>query len=174
MGYRISWLAAQGLARAEVLHRLDLHKTDIEDEANDAPFSAAELPSGWVVIFANDLTYAEREAPDRLAAASNLLTCTVHEGLGYVSATAFTHGVRQWTVTYDAQEDPETLTMDGVLPPELQTLYTEMLAGADTSEPIGNVLIDVPLKLAAAVTGYEHDMVLDDVMFMEVEPNLST
>lgn len=44
MGWKISWVAIRGLTKPQALELLGAVETGDTDEANDADFSAAEIP----------------------------------------------------------------------------------------------------------------------------------
>jgi hypothetical protein len=54
-GYSISW-TVYGRPHEEILSRLGLQDSGESDEANEAPVSGAQLPTGWYVVFLNDIT----------------------------------------------------------------------------------------------------------------------
>jgi hypothetical protein len=54
MGFSISWVAFKNLSMAEVLKRSGFRDSGTEDEANETPFSLAELPTGWAILFSDD------------------------------------------------------------------------------------------------------------------------
>jgi len=53
-GVCISWIGISGLDRKECLRRLRLSATNEVDEAQKEPFSLAELPNNWIILFANE------------------------------------------------------------------------------------------------------------------------
>ena len=61
MGFSISWLGFKALSKAEILRRTGFRDTGAYDEANESPFSLAELPNGWTILFSNDFDYGAGE-----------------------------------------------------------------------------------------------------------------
>ena len=61
MGYRIAWVGFEGLDRASCLTLTAMHDTTRLDEANEAPFSLASLPTGWTSLFSNASITRPRE-----------------------------------------------------------------------------------------------------------------
>jgi hypothetical protein len=104
MGYSISWVCFRDLAQAEVLRRTGLRDTDVVDEANEAPFSMSRFPTGWLILWSNDILYA---SPDRLAELSNktmLISGQAEEHAMYCGVSGFENGREIWSVEHDAQK----------------------------------------------------------------------
>ena len=103
MGFKISWLAFHGMGKADVLDAMALVDSGESDEANEAPFSGAELPDDWYIIFSNDFDYV---SPNLLADVSKrcrVVACQVHEGVMFQAAYGYARGAPEWTVFHDAQ-----------------------------------------------------------------------
>jgi hypothetical protein len=61
VGFRISWIGFDGKGRTSALEMVGLRDTGEPDEANEAPFSGAEIPGGWFILFSHDFQFASRE-----------------------------------------------------------------------------------------------------------------
>jgi len=62
MGFKISWVGFHGLTRREVIKTIGGVDCEIVDEANEAPFSLAELPGGWFILWSNDFGFVSEES----------------------------------------------------------------------------------------------------------------
>jgi hypothetical protein len=188
VGFSISWTAFKGLQKADVLTRTGFRDTAILDEANESPFSIAELPTGWTVLFSNDFDYGSAE---HLTAPSNGVTvvaCQVEEHVGFSAAHCYEDSRELWSVWHDSQHGIRDLSTRGALPPEfaairdrlsarqdqgegmwarkpdpsdpfivmLQQAGTKIVLGEDRWMPT-DFIFDVPVELAASLTGYRHD-----------------
>ena len=122
MGYRISWLAAKGLSSNALLDHFDFRSTDERDEANEAPFSTAELPTGWTILWSNDPTFANVERCQRLSEKAPIVSCWVNETVMLSSANYFEGGNYLWFVGHNAQEGQYDLQSDGSLPPQFDAI----------------------------------------------------
>lgn len=100
MGFHISWIAFKGLKKAEALDIAGLRDTGTQDEANESPFSCAELPTGWTILFSNDFDYASPERAEAFAAKDAMLSCQIHEGIMYSGVRFHDHGHYIWSVSH--------------------------------------------------------------------------
>lgn len=160
MGFQISWIAVKGVDKTDVLLRAGLRDTGIVDEANESPFSGAEIPLGWFVLFSNDFDYAVPEKISALSAGGVAISCQVHEGIMYCAATYFRDGAEIWSVRHDAQEDIYDLHAAGSLPSEFDGIRDQCTRAQDTNGGKNSdidFMFDVPVGVAAEICGYQHD-----------------
>ena len=161
MGYRISWLAAKGLSSNALLDHFDFRSTDERDEANEAPFSTAELPTGWTILWSNDPTFANVERCQRLSEKAPIVSCWVNETVMLSSANYFEGGNYLWFVGHNAQEGQYDLQSDGSLPPQFDAIKERLThqqdqGGGDKADV--DFIFDIPLELAHSICGFKHDM----------------
>jgi hypothetical protein len=161
MGYRISWLAGEGIGRERLLAALDLSDTGEPDEANEATFSVADLPTGWTVLWANDEEYAN-EARGAELSRNRFRTIAVHvnETCMHSTAALFENGQRYWRLHHEGDERIDVLEAEGFLPDEAGEI--EKIARAQQAEENAgsakvDYLFDIPLNVAKTVCGYKHD-----------------
>lgn len=160
MGYRISWLAAQGLSTERLLEHFGLQLSDEPDEANEAPFSFAALPTGWTVLWSNDPTFAKIEYCQPLSRLAPVVSCWVNETMMFSSANYFDDDQYLWFVGHDAQKGIYNLEYDGELPPQFEAINGRLneqqdAAGGEKSDV--DFMFDVPLELAQSICGFKHD-----------------
>jgi hypothetical protein len=165
MGYRISWLGARGLPKTDLLHHFGLVDSGIYDEANEAPFSAAELPTGWTILWANDPAFATIARCTELSLRAPVVSCWVNETAMVSSVNYFEAGDYLWFVGHDFQKGPDDLVFEGEVPPSFEEirgrLDAQRLSYGDT-QPAVDFIFDVPIELAQSVAGYRHDQVAFD------------
>jgi hypothetical protein len=160
MGFSISWVGFRNVDKAEVLRRSGLRDTGIDDEANEAPFSIAELPTGWVILFSNDFDYGTTERLIGLSADATVLSCQVEEHIMFSAARCCMSGREAWSVSHDSQKGRYHLVTRGTLPAGYTRIETRLHQQQDESGgSASNVdyTSDVPVELAAELTGYRHD-----------------
>ncbi|HEY8574412.1 hypothetical protein [Phenylobacterium sp.] len=160
MGFSISWLAFEGLTKADALGRLSLTDTGHPDEANEAPFSAADLPTGWALVFSNDFDFASDARLAQLSAGATLLAGQVEEHVMYSSARLFRDGACVWRIQHDAGCGLAHLDAEGRLPETFAAARDAALreldeAGGEASEV--DFLFDVPVEVAADACGWRYD-----------------
>ena len=159
MGFKISWIGFEKLDAATVAERVGLTLTSTVDEANEMPFSIAELPSGWTILFVNDVEYAFGDRPAELSKGHRVLTFQVHEGVMYSRAAEFRDGTCIWAVEHDSDSGIRHLETEGNLPGDFAAIHAECSRAQDAEgeKPMVDHIIDVPARLAMAPTGYRYD-----------------
>lgn len=165
MGFKISWIAFEGMDKADVLSRMAMSDTGKPDEAYEASFSLAQLPTGWSVLFANDFEYASDRRMAPLSAGGRLIALQVHEGVMCARAVEFRNGQLIWWVGHDSEEGIEHLDAEGDLPAAFAVvrarLFAEQAENGGTEADV-DYIFDVPVELAAELTGYRHDQAMFD------------
>ena len=159
MGFKISWIGFNGLGLAECLRRLRMKATDVLDEANEAPFSLAQIPNNWIILFANDFAYVSDERLAELSAGATVIGCRIHEGVMYSDAALFNSGHKIWSISHYFGAAPLDLNIAGDLPSEILTIRDRLLAEQKAADPIANIdhVFDIPVQAAELVTGFRYD-----------------
>jgi hypothetical protein len=160
LGYRISWYAFHGLTKPEVLELLEGVDTGVPDEANEAPFSFAELPNGWFILFSNDFGLLSEELLAMLSARGLVVGCQVHENLMISLACAYERGAFQWMLTHNSDQGRRDLGVYGSPPPEFAEIRDRLMKeqeddGGDRS--IVDFYFDIPVETARSLSGYRYD-----------------
>jgi hypothetical protein len=130
------------------------------DEANEEPFSIAYLPSGWSIIWSNSFEYASRPDVIRRSSAAKMLGCHVEEHVMFSSCHAAQAGEMVWNVWHDAQKGIYDIHSTGSVPKEFDGIAATQKEQQDAhggSKSEVDYLIDAPIDLAAAITGYRYD-----------------
>ena len=157
MGFRISWLAKQA-SKGSLLTELGFSDTGVPDEANEAPFSVAELPTGWAVVWSNDASWANIALCEPLGWRSPVVSCWVNETT-MVSMINYFDGDDYWFVGHDAAYDR---SIEGEVRPEFQDIVNRLSAeqaASEGSEPEAiDYMFDIPIEIAQRITGYRHDL----------------
>jgi hypothetical protein len=161
VGFKISWIGFQGAAKHQVLQRAGLRDTGERDEANEAPFSGAEIPSGWFILFSNDFSFASPERVASFSADCLTIACQAHEGIMASSSCAFERGVSLWQMEHDSQRRSNDLSVTGSPPARFQSIQDrlrKLQAQQDESQLLRvDYIFDIPVETAESVCGYRHD-----------------
>lgn len=172
MGVAISWLAVSGKESQQVLQELGLSRTGEVEEIPRSSVSAAQLPNGWFLVFANtfDSPLVAESSLANLSSGCSVVSCQIEEHVMFSSATCHINGRRKWHVAHDAQESIYNLSTSGDLPAEFNAIYAALKeeqdkSGGDASDV--DHIHDVPVALAKAVTSFCHD---DDIQGSSSEP----
>lgn len=166
MGFSLTWFAAQGIDKDVFLERAGFHDTDELDEYFEEQHSGGELPGGWYVIVSNDVGLLAADKLAQWSAGGRLVAAVVHEGSMNSLAMEWRDGRQLWSVAHDGSEGGDSLEVEGQLPDVFEELKQEADAAQAESEKEGggvDFVFDIPLDLAAEVTGFRHDeMGFDD------------
>ena len=160
MGFSISWLAFKELSAAEVLQRTGFRDTGVFDEANERPYSLAMLPTGWAILFSNDFGYGSAEHLVALSAGATVLSCQAEEHVMFSAAHCCQDGRPSWSVWHDSEHSRYDLATEGVLPLVFEPIKRQMIAAQDSDGGGASdvdYIFDIPVLLAAELTGYRHD-----------------
>jgi hypothetical protein len=160
MGFSISWIALQGKSKADILALASFVDTGTPDEENETPVSISSLPMGWTVLFFNDY---DAMSPAILTAWSHgcrAVACQVEEHVMASNAAFYEDGRHVWTVSHQSDQGMYDLTVDGSPPESFEETKKRLLKeqeenGGEAADV--DYVFDVPLELAAALCGYEHD-----------------
>lgn len=160
MGFKISWVGIKGLSKSEALSALKATDTGVIDEANEAPFSGAEIPGGWLILFVNDFEFVRGEVLASLSSNCDLVACQVHEGVMVSAAYAYSQGAEQWSLVHNSQNGLRDLVVLGSPPPIFERVRERLTGeqdanGGDSSDV--DYFFDIPVETAAALCGYRHD-----------------
>lgn len=156
MGFKISWIGFDGTGKAAALVKLGLVDTGEPDEANEAPFSGAEIPGNWFILFANDFGFVSHERLAELSGGCRVVACQVHEGIMVSASYAYENGRRLWELVHDAQESIDHLSVLGSPPPSFESIRQRELQNQRTASGV-DYIFDVPLEVAVDLCNYRHD-----------------
>ncbi len=159
MGFDISWIGFNGLSREECLRRLRMKDTGEVDEANEEPFSLAQLPNNWVILFANDFEYVSDKRLAALSTGATVIGCHIHEGVMFSDATLFNAGRKIWSISHYSGDGRLDLKIQGELPSEILAIRDKLLAeqkAAGVTSEVDHVF-DIPVEAARLVTSYRYD-----------------
>lgn len=164
MGFSISWLAVEGLTKAAVLQRLSLRDTGEVDHGNDSPFSIAEIPTGWVIVFSNDVMYAGPQRLAVLSAGCRVVGCQIEEHCMAIAAYLYDHGVQVWAVEHVSEKGIRDLAVSGNPPNEFESIRDRLFREQEREEAENGAgllstdfIFDIPVETATLVCGYRHD-----------------
>jgi hypothetical protein len=170
MSFSLVWFAAQGIGKDTFLERAQFEDTGEVDEYFEHDHSGGELPDGWYVILSSEMGLLEPAKLAKWSVGGRVVAVAVHEGSMNSLATEWRDGRQVWSVSHDGSEGGDQLDVEGELPDVFEELKQEAVAAQAESEADGggvNFVFDIPLDLAADITGFRHDeMGFDD----EIEP----
>ncbi len=160
MGFNIVWLGFENATKEEVSSLLSARDTGRDDPYNESPVSAGELPSGWTILFANDVTRLSEERLKRLSEDKDLIVCAVFEGPMVSQAIRYRKGEVAWSVTHISENGIYDLKVNGEPPEAFETIKARLFADQKAEENDGaavDFVFDIPIELAKHLTGYRYD-----------------
>jgi hypothetical protein len=160
LGFKISWIGFKGLSKGAVLDHIGFRDTGRREEGPDDPFSLAELPTGWSILFANDFTFGAAEHLRPLSVGCEVVACQAHEGVMYSAAHQASQGHDVWSISHDSDIDRYDLTVSGQPPSFFNAVRSSLQAEQDAhgGKDAGvDYIFDIPVEVAFRLTGYRYD-----------------
>lgn len=165
MGFRVAWVTVRGKTPEEVRSELGLVETDAREYVPESELTSVPLPSGWYMVFFNDLTAAELEGEtlSKLSRGGDVMLFIVEETSMVSLARGYAGGRGTWEVVHDSSKGLEHLETTGVLPPSFAAVRDRLMKELKTGEQSADYLFEVPADLSKAVTGFRHDEDIDGI-----------
>jgi hypothetical protein len=154
MGASLSWFAIRGKAPEAVLRDFGLRKASEAGRRNSSIVGAL-LPSGWHVISHGRHEFTDEEVA-RHSQGCEVVACFVEEHVMVSRAAHWKDGREIWTVAHDSQEDLSHLDVRGE-PPASFPAVRDRLTKEQEGDGDVDFIFDIPVTLAAEVTGYRYD-----------------
>ncbi|MFN3512772.1 MAG: hypothetical protein ACK41C_07005 [Phenylobacterium sp.] len=152
MGLNVSWIAVKGLGRAEVLERLKATELEAVEDELAAELALAELPGGWLLVFADDSEFASEDLAAELSQGGSAVACQMSETTMFSGAWRYDDGAHAWSVTHDPAEDE--VTEAGQAPPALTAILDACRKDAAAGSDEADYFFDAPIRLSTEVCGY--------------------
>jgi hypothetical protein len=116
------------------------------------------LPNGWHILMLEriEITSKHDDLLKNLSIGDRVIACFVEEHVNYSSAVEWKDGVKIWSVTHPAPE--RDTVVSGHLPPQYETISKDLTKKQKTLGDC-DYLFDVPVELAASITGFRHDRI---------------
>jgi hypothetical protein len=180
MGFNVAWVAVRGKGRDAVLRELGLRGTGESDQEAEAEACGLKLAGGWYLVHMNG---GGHDVAPRLqdggllrevSRGAEAVFCAVAEHVMYFETSYWREGTQVWRVEHDGGGFHASflgkegvggvrhLDVSGTPPPEFQGIrdrcFAEQDAG-DREQDQVDYVSDIPVELAAVVTGFRHDFV---------------
>ncbi|QDU73115.1 hypothetical protein Pan97_00820 [Bremerella volcania] len=159
MGFRISWVASQGIAADELLRTAEKQRTKKRDEIPDLGWYLLELPP-WVLLIADgrddyrDLgrTYAKNLSAD----GRETLFFRCSDTFMKTDLRCYRDGQEAWSIIYKSDDETKRPELGGE-PPEVvhQTLARQQAKQAEDDG--ADHLYELTAEVGQALTGFRHD-----------------
>ena len=153
-------MAVHGVGKDELLSREHLRDTGRIDEAQETPWSGAELPDGWFLLWSNRFDDLTADRLTRLSIGGRLVGCQVHEGVMECLAVGYLDGKEVWAVSHDSDRGPLDLAIRGTPPTGFDDIRARLLEQQrleDLGQAAVDYVFDIPVEVARSICGYRHD-----------------
>lgn len=159
MGFHVGWFAVRGKTPSAVRSELGLVETDSRECVPESELTGVELPSGWYMVFCNDLLCKELEAETlaSLSRGAELMTFLVEEASMVSVAQGYAEGRQIWEVVHDSNNGREHLQIEGSLPPSFSAVRDRLVDELKKDKHGADYLFDVPADLSKSIIGFRHD-----------------
>lgn len=161
MGFNLCWLAARGVEPSVVRERLGLAATGEYEEFHESDFDGIAIDGGWYVVVARSIGFVDELELELVSAGAEVIACMLCSTVMVSFAESWREGERVWRV-----EHPERgggryrLLEEGALPNRYASIRERAIWQQEEAKRLNervDYIIDVPLDLAHAVTGFRHD-----------------
>jgi hypothetical protein len=157
VGFKISWIGFDGRGKTSALEIVGLKDTGEPDEVNEAPFSGAEIPGGWFILFSNDFQFVSRERLAQLSIDCRIIACQVHEGIIFSAAYGYERRNRVWELAHNAQQSIDDLSISGSPPPSFESIRQRLTRRQEARAGSGvDYIFDIPVEVATAICKYRY------------------
>jgi hypothetical protein len=160
VGSSISWVAIKGVERREAIERLGLIETAHVADRDRVKTSAADLPSGWLLIYSRNLDFVTPQRLQALSAGGVALGCLVEEHVMFSGLRWFEDGRERWSVIHEGEQGAHDLAVAGDLPAQFPAIRDRLFRKQnDDEEDDVDFIFELPVELGAALCGFRHDTI---------------
>lgn len=160
MGFSLSWVAVAPEVEQALIERLGLKAGTETSELAEFDLSAARLP-GWYLLVADHTdALMDEQLLKELSRHGRVIAAMVEEHVMFSSAEEWSNGERVWGVIHISDAGLYHIGVEGALPEAYASIHQKQFTKQekDGGKDAGvDHIIDIPLELAAAITGYRHD-----------------
>ena len=156
MGAAVLWLAFRGIGRSAVLERLNLQPAT----EPDPEISGGALPEGWYLVRSrHGLCHMDDKIMNKACSDCLAVSCYLETHVMVSGAAGWENGRRIWSVVHDCEQGIDHLEIEGELPAPSHAILDRLTAKqkAAGERPRVDYIFDIPIEVAAAVTGFHFD-----------------
>lgn len=160
MGYGLSWVAVAPTVEPKLFERFGLKQGEETAELAEFDLSGARLPNWYVLVADRSDALVDQTLLQQLSRHGRVIAAMVEEHVMFSSAEEWANGERVWGAIHVSDAGLYHIGVEGALPEAYAAIHQRHF---DKQEQDGGKdagvdhIIDIPLELAASVTGYRHD-----------------
>ncbi|MER9138696.1 hypothetical protein NKI20_20825 [Mesorhizobium sp. M0830] len=172
MGFSISWLGFRDYGAKEAAALFGRQLGDPSEDF-DAPISVYASEKHWAIIILQPCSFPNPPS-QYLAAISQgreVIIAHIEEHMMFARVELWRDGKNIWKVWHGADKNVRDLHTTGDLPSSFEALKRRCFSKQDEEDIKGtevDFVFDLPLDLAAELTGFRHDEGAPDRTFFEL------
>lgn len=166
MGYQLAWIAMRSKSREEVLHLFGLRTTGEHEEFPESDITGLLVQPDWCIILVN--LHGDGLERLRFGQANGILSqgcehvyCYVHERTMMSCASAWYNSDEVWTILHNGGNIGILhLEVFGDIPNQYDSIRERLVSlqyANGGEQATVDYIFDVPIEVAASVTGFRHD-----------------
>lgn len=172
MGFSISWLGFRGY---EIKEAAALFGREIGDSSEifEAPVNAYASEKNWAIIILDPCSFPNPPQQYLVAISQGreVVIAHIEEHVMFARAELWRDGRNIWKVWHSGDKTVRDLHVTGDLPASFEALKQQCFSKQDEEDTKGSevdFVFDLPLDLAAELTGFRHDEGSPDSVFFEL------
>ena len=168
MGFSISWFGFRGYGVKEAA-ALFGREVGGSSEDFDAPVNAYRSDKNWAIIILGYCSFPNPpdSYPSAFSQGREMVVVHIEEHTMFSRAELWSAGKNIWRVWHNGDNEVMDLRTTGDLPAAFESLRRQAFSQQDKEADIDHVF-DIPLDLAAQLTGFRHDEGAPDRLFFEL------
>ena len=161
MGYSLSWIAIERAGEDALFEQLGLEETG--ETTEDGPgfeLSGTRIEDRYLLVADHTDALVDEQLLKALSMHGRVVAVMVEEHVMFSSAEEWRNGERVWGAIHIPDAGLYHIGVEGNLPEAYSMIHQRLFAeqekdgGADAGV---DHIIDIPLELAAVITGFKHD-----------------
>jgi hypothetical protein len=160
MGTKASWLVATSEQRDRLVQLLRCEYRDDVNHTDDVAYYGYNTPQGHITLIdaTGDWKFQDRKTQKLISDGANVYFFSVHTGVMYSSAEAWSHGRIVWEIEHNSEFGGYHIDSDGDLPDDFYDIRDgrfEEQAREGGEEAGVDFVIEIPRDMARALTGFD-------------------
>ena len=169
MGFSLSWVAIDTAAEKTLFEHFGLEELEESADMPDFKLSGARLQGWYLMVADRTVSLVDEQLLKSLSERGRVVAVMVEEHVMFSSAEEWLNGERIWGAIHNSEAGLFHIGVEGELPGSYATIHQDQFAQQekDGGKDAGvDHIFDIPLELAAGITGYRHDA--GDELFKEL------
>jgi hypothetical protein len=165
MSCALSWVAIKGMTPVDVRRELHLTATGTFEEVPESDATGIDVKDWYVIVGCGSYNIPLSETDfAKLSRGCEVVFCNVEEHVMFSTADGWRDGRLVWRVFHESGTALDHLSEYGQFPAEYTAIRDRLNEEQknDKHPETVDFIFDIPVELARAVTGFRHDITIDD------------